>query len=65
MKHEEIYKPTRGGTKKVKNRGKSKFSRVSGMDEPYAISIELTEAMEKTHVVNLSKFILKVSSISN
>jgi len=32
MKHEEIYKPTRGGTKKVKNRGKSKFSIVYPLD---------------------------------
>jgi hypothetical protein len=33
-------------------------TRVSGMDEPYEISIELTEAIERMHVVNLSKFIL-------
>ncbi len=33
-------------------------TRVSGMDEPYEISVEITKAMERKHVVNLSKFIL-------
>lgn len=33
-------------------------TRISGMDEPYAISIELTDAMERSHVAKLSKFIL-------
>ena len=34
------------------------LTRISGMNEPYAISIELTDAMERTHVAKSSKFIL-------